>query len=244
MKVVYVIDSISKLENKIINLTNHFGNDIMYVVKADLVDLFKTYEHQIHAIYYNNLSSVIHSLLSKSNLDDVVVCYSSLEFDTKLFNNFKNKIGDKKKVVNVIPKENFLEKMCDCVYNIYVKSLFKVKDSFASPKLQFLPKEFVIQLIDSHFGNRLFELSEAHVTNLYIEDEPVNSSLKIKTKPAKYNIISLIIALVLTIGLLACIAFTKIHYIVILVFIICYLLDLILVIIFQSKAKFDQRFLK
>lgn len=244
MKVVCVIDSITKIENKIVSLTNHFGNDIIYVVKADLVDLFKTYGHQVNAIYYNNLSSIIHSLLSNSNLDDIVICYSSLEFNNKLLNDFKNKVGDKTKVVNVIPKHSFFEKICDGVYNFYVKSLFKVKDSFASPKLQFLPKEFVMQLIDSHFGNRLFELSEEHVRNLYIEDEPVNSSLKIKTKPAKYNIISLIIALVLTIGLLVCIAFTKIHYIIILVFVICYLLDLVLVIIFQSKAKFDQRFLK
>ena len=51
-------------------------------------------------------------------------------------------------------------------------------------------------------------------------------------------------ALVLTIGLLASIAYYKVSYIIILLCSVLYLLDFVLTIIFLSKNKFDKRFLK
>ena len=43
MKVVYVVDCISEVNQKINLIKNRFGDNILYVVRADLVDLFKTY---------------------------------------------------------------------------------------------------------------------------------------------------------------------------------------------------------
>lgn len=244
MKVIYVVDTISGVNNKINLLKNNFGENIFYVVKADIAELFKTYGYESNAVYYKNLSSIIHTLLSKSEIDDCIVVYASLKFDNKLLNSFKLLIGDKTKVVSLEPDYNFFEQMCNSAYNVYVKSLFHTTDSLCSPKLQFLPKEFVVQLLQSHFSNRLFELNPNLNKIMSVDDKEINKSLKVRTKPAKYNIISLLIALVLTIGLLACIAYFKVNYIIILIFSILFLLDLTLVIIFQCKAKFDQRFLK
>ena len=41
MKVVFVIDSITELNNKLNMLKTRFGNDILYVVKSNLVNLVK-----------------------------------------------------------------------------------------------------------------------------------------------------------------------------------------------------------
>lgn len=244
MKVVYVIDCITDLNKKINLLTNRFGENIFYVVKADLVEIFKTYGYLPNAIYYKNLTEVIHSLLSKSEIDDVIICYASLKFDASLLNKFANAIGDKTKLVNLMPKYNSFENMCNSAYNVYVKSLFKIKDSLASNKLQFIPAMFVEELLSSHLGNRMFEMNEEFVKFVSVENQEINKSMKTKSHSLKYNIISILIALVVTIGLLASIAYYKPNYLIILTCIILYVLDITLTIIFHCKAKFDQRFLK
>ena len=244
MKVIYVVDTISSVNNKINLLKTNFGDNIYYVVKADIAELFKTYGYNANAVYFKNLSSVIHNMLKSSETDDCIIIYASLNFNNKLLTSFKNHIGDKSKVVSLEPEYNIFEQVCNSTYNVYVKSLFKMKDSLCSPKLQFLPKDFVEQLLQTHFANRLFDLNPDLNKTFTVQDKEINKSLKVKTKPAKYNIISALIALVLTIALLACIAYFKVNYIIILIFAILYMLDITLVIIFQCKAKFDQRFLK
>lgn len=244
MKVLLIVDSISKLNKKINLLTNRFGDNILFIVKANLFPIFKTYNYQANAIYNKNLTNVIHSLLPVENNEDIVVCYSSIELDDNLLNNFIAKIADRNKIVNVIPSYNFWENICNGSYNIYVKSLFKVKDSLASNKLQFLPGGFVDELMESHFGNRLFEFDEKYFSNLYIEKGSQNKSLKTKLGFNKFNLISIIIALVITIGLVLTLAFAKINYAIVLIFVLLYVLDLILTLIYQFKIKFDARYLK
>lgn len=244
MKILYVVDCITDLTKKINSIKNRFGENVFYVVKADLVDIFKTYGLNPHAIYYKNLIEVMHSLLSKSEIDDVVICYASLKFDTSLLNKFANAIGDKTKIVNLMPNYNNFENMCNSAYNVYVKSLFKVKDSLASNKLQFIPAIYVEELLASHLGNRMFELSAEHVRYVTIEDKEINKSMKAKSYSLKYDLISIIIALCVTIALLASIAYYKVSYIIILSCIVLYILDITLTIIFHCKARFDQRFLK
>lgn len=244
MKVVYVVDCITDVTKKINTLTNKFGTNIVYVVRADLVELFKTYGFLPNAIYFKNLTEVVHSLLLKSNVEDIMICYASLKFDNQLLNTFSNAIGDKSKVVNLKPKYNTFEKMCNSAYNVYVKSLFKARDSLASPKLQFIPSIYMVELLASHLGNRMFELNPSYYKNVTIENKEINKSMNTKSHSIKYDLISIIIALLVTIGLLASIAYYKANYIIILSCIVVYLLDIILTIIFHCKAKFDQRFLK
>jgi len=244
MRVVYVIDSITDLNKKITLLKTKFVEDFIFVVRADLVELFKTYGYNPHAIYYKNLSAVIHSTLTRIELDDTVICYSSLNFDNELLNKFTNRIGDKSKIVSLEPKYNIIEKCFNATYNIYVKSLFKINDSMMSPKLQFLPAPVVDELLYSHISNRLFEINPEFHKSVAIEDKAINKSAKTHTKTIKYNLISIIIALLITTALLLSIALTKINYILVLLFVILYVLDLVLSIIFTCKAKFDQRFMK
>ena len=244
MKILYVVDCITDLTKKINSVKSRFGENIFYVVKADLVEIFKTYGLNPNAIYYKNLIDVMHSLLSKSEIDDTLILYASLKFDNSLLNKFSNAIGDKTKLVNLIPNYNNFENMCNSAYNIYVKSIFKIKDGLASNKLQFIPAIYVQELLSSHLGNRMFELNPEHIRYVTIEDKEINKSMKIKSYSLKYDLISIIIALCITIGMLASIAYYKVSYIIILSCIILYVLDVTLTIIFHCKAKFDQRFLK
>ena len=244
MKVVYVIDSISKLTEKINLLSLRFGSNIVFVVRADLVDLFKTYGYQPNAIYYKNLTTVIHSLLLRNSIEDIVICYASLKFDNNLLNKFISNIGDKKKIVNLMPKYNTFEQMCNSAYNVYVKSLFKVQDSLVSPKLQFIPQDIMIELLSTHLGNRLFETNPEFTKKISVENQEINDSMKTKTHTLKFNLISIIIALCITMLLLASIAYFKVNYLIILTCSILYVLDIVLTIIFHCKTKFDSRFLK
>lgn len=245
MKIVYVVDCITDLTNKINLLTNRLGNNIVYVVRADLVDLFKTYGYLPNAIYYKNLTEVAHSLLLKSEMEDVVICYASLKFNSALLNRFTNAIGNKSQIVCLMPKYNYFEQMCNSTYNIYVKSLFKTNDSLVSNKLQFIPTAYMVDFLDSHLGNRLFENPNyTPKCIMFDEDKEINNSMKTKSYSFKFDLISLIFALIITIGLLASIAYLKVKYLAILGCIILYVLDLTLTIIFHCKSKFDHRFLK
>lgn len=244
MKVVYVVDSISDLNHKINLLKEKFGENIVYVVKADLVELFKTYGYLPNAVYHKNLSKIIHNLLIKTEIEDIVICYASLKFDRNLLTKFVNQIGNRQRIVNVMPKYNTFEQMCNSTYNVYVNSLFKTKDSLISPKLQFIPSFLATELLATHMGNRLFEIDPAFVSTIYVENEEINKSLKVKTPCLKLNLISVIISLVLIAGFLASIAYLKATFLIILTFIITFVLNITLTIIFLCKAKFDHRFLK
>ena len=243
MKVVFVVDSITELQNKINMLTNRFGDNILYVVRAPFLSLFKTYGYTPNAIYEKKLTDVIQSLVSKMELEDIVLCHASVKLDDQLLNKFIDKIGDKTKVVNVIPNYNAFEKMSNGIYNTYVKSIFKTKDSLASPKLQFLPAAFVHDLVLTHFGNKLFEIEPNLLINIYIEEKETSKSLKPKSKFSKFSLIPIIIALVITLGLLLSLAFTNLNFVLILLFITLYLLDILITIIFCCKARFDNRFI-
>lgn len=243
MRVVFVIDSISELHSKIELIKSVFGTDVLFVAKSEFIPLLKTYQIYPNASYGKNASSVIHNMLLKTSVEDIVVCYSSLEFDKKLLNQFVNKIGNRQKVVNLVPSYNTFEKISNKLYNAYVKTIFKAKDAMNSPKLQFLPYQFVIELLSSHFGNRNFEISDEFKTDLFIEDKKTNSSSKVKYKTSKLLLVSIIISLVITIGLILCLSFAKFGYLLGLLFVMLYLLDLFLSIIAIFKSKFDSRFL-
>ncbi len=103
---------------------------------------------------------------------------------------------------------------------------------------------FAAELLVSHFANRLFEIDPQYVKNIYVEEKPTSNNLKVKHTFNKANIISLIIALVITIGLVVCMAFVPMHFVLVLTFIALYLLDAMLCIILIYKQKFDHRFLK
>ncbi len=244
MKVVCVVDSITDIKSKINTLVSHFGNNILYVVKANLQTIFETYGFASNAVYDNNLTNIIHVLLSKNKATDVVVYYTSLKLDNLLVTNFIKKIGDRTKIVNFIPKYNAFEKMYLSLYNSYVKSLFKINDSLASPKLQFLPKDFVETLLESHLGNKLFEPLEDSCVEFQVENEEINKTAKVKTKFGKSEVIAIIVALCLTLCAIVAYALSTPHFIVGLLFVMFYLLDISFYILLKFKALFDKRFFK
>ena len=141
MKIVYVVDNISNFQGKVDTLKNRFGNDILFVVKSNLLPIFQTYGYSANAVYNNNLSKTIHYLLTKlDTLEDIVYLKSSLNLTNNLLNKFISTIGDRSKIVNAMPKRNAFENLGLSCYNIYVRSIFKLQDSLCSTKLQFIPK--------------------------------------------------------------------------------------------------------
>ena len=243
MKIVCVVDNISNITQKINLLKNRFGDNILYIVKNGLAPLFKTYGFTPNAIYTNNLSKVIHTLLARTDLDDIVVYYTSLPINDSLLNKFISKILDKSKIVYLMPTYNIFERLCNSAYNIYVKSIFKVEDSMASPKLQFLPAYFVGELLETHFANKLFSIKDGYSTSLSVEDKDINNHLKIKTKFNKYSLIPIIAILLITIGLILSLAYIGVNYLVVLIFTCLYLVSIVITIIFKCKQYFDARFL-
>ena len=244
MKVIFVIDSVNELNNKINMLKTRFGNDILYIVKSNLVSLVKTYGINPNGVYKNNYIKVLHVILNYNLNNDIVICYSSVKLSNELLNKFIAKIGNKQKIVNVMPYYNAFENIGNSAYNIYVKSLFGVKDSLTSSKLQFLPAAIVNELVTTHFGNRLFLLDESYSSTIHIEKGELSESLKTKTTFSKFYLIPIIIALAITMGLILSLAFFKANYLLLLIFVFLYVLDILISFIFHFKAKFDKRFLQ
>ena len=243
MKIVYVVDSITDIKNKINLVMTYFGDKIVYVVKSHFLSIFETFGYKANAVYKKNLAEIIHILLLKSEIEPVLVCYSSLDFDANLLARFRSRIGTGEKIVNIMPNYNGFEKLCNTTYNVYVKALFKAKDSLISPKLQYLPVAFVVELLNSHFGNKLFETNPENSSTLYIENSELNNSTKIKTKFNKFALLPIIFALLITIFLVISLAFVSVNYILILTFVSLYFLDIVFAIIYQCKLYFDARFL-
>ena len=243
MKIVYVVDSITDIKNKINLVKTYFGDKIVYVVKSHFLSIFETFGYKANAVYKKNLAEIIHILLLKSEIEPVLVCYSSLDFDANLLARFRSRIGTGEKIVNIMPNYNGFEKLCNSTYNVYVKALFKAKDSLISPKLQYLPVAFVVELLNSHFGNKLFETNPENSSTLYIENSELNNSTKIKTKFNEFALLPIIFALLITIFLVISLAFVSVNYILILTFVSLYFLDIVFAIIYQCKLYFDARFL-
>ncbi len=243
MKIVYVVDSITDIKNKINLVKTYFGDKIVYVVKSHFLSIFETFGYKANAVYKKNLAEIIHILLLKSEIEPVLVCYSSLDFDANLLARFRSRIGTGEKILNIMPNYNGFEKLCNSTYNVYVKALFKAKDSLISPKLQYLPVAFVVELLNSHFGNKLFETNPENSSTLYIENSELNNSTKIKTKFNKFALLPIIFALLITIFLVISLAFVSVNYILILTFVSLYFLDIVFAIIYQCKLYFDARFL-
>ncbi len=243
MKLVYVVDSVTDIKNKIDMLQTRFGNEIYFVVKSPFQSLFKSFGYNINAVYTKNLAKVLHTMLLKCTTDDFLLCYSSLKLDNQLLNKFLGKIGDGRKFVNLVPNYNVFEQIRDGIYNIYVKTMFKNKDSLASPKLQYIPKEYMLDLLSSHIANKMFEIDPRFVINVYIEDKEINKSAKIKCKTSRFMLIPVIIALLLAVATIITLAFVRPNFLFWLVMVFLLLLDIIIAIIFTCKNKFDARFL-
>ncbi len=251
MKLIFVVDSISKINAKINMMTNRFGNEIFFCVKKELLGLFKSYGHAVHAVYSRNLSLAIHTILKSSmtkgeeiNMDSVVIFYSSLDIDDTLLNKFMNTIGDGQRIVNVMPQYNAFEKLYNSLYNVYVYSVFKNKDSMASPKLQYLPTKFVAYLLTSHVANKLF-LPDPHLVKTIVVDNKLqNESLKVRTKFNHFELVPIILALLITIFLIVSLKFIGVNFILILAFVLMYLLDIVCAYIYKFKLVFDSRFFR
>lgn len=244
MKVVFVVDSISNLIEKLNEVKQNFSNDILFVVKSAFVEIVKSYDITINAVYHAHIAKTIHNLLAGNVEDDIVVYYSSLALNKELISKFIAKIGNKDKVVNVVPKYNVFESAYNGVYNMYVKGVFKNKDSLASPKLQFLPADCVKQLLTTHFGNKLFEVTPELVRTIHIEDVRTSKMLKPKHKFNYWGLIPVIAALLITLAWVVLFAFVKPYYPLILLFVFLYLVDIVIGVLYNFKTHFDNRFLK
>ncbi len=243
MKVIFVVDNIANLTEKVDIVKKNFSSDIIFIVNSPFVDIVKSYGYTVGAVYTKQIARAIHSALMTSELDDVVIYYSSLALSQGLITKFTAKIGDKKKVVNVVPRYNVFEQAYNGLYNVYVKGVFKNKDNLASPKLQFLPADCVKQLLDTHFANKMFEFEPKLVKAVHVEDKNTSKMLKTKHKFNFKLLIPLLAALAITLAWVVLFAFVKPNYLLILLFVVLYIIDIIIGVILNFKYHFDNRFL-
>ena len=243
MKVIFVVDSLTDIKNRL-ELFSGFGNNVLYVVKSPFEEIVKTYGITPNAVYSNNLAKVIHLLLARADIEATLIYYSSLHITADFLAEFLLKIGEGDKVVQVVPNYNAGERAFNVLYNTYVKTIFKLKDSLVSPKLQFLPMGFVAELMHTHIANRLFEVNPKRITNVSTEDKEINKSLKVKPKFNKFYLIPIMVMLALTALLITCLAFFKPTFILIFTFIALYILDIVLACGYRYKVQFDERFFK
>ena len=245
MKVIVVVDSIVDIEQKINKMKNRFGDNMRFVVKSNLVEIFKTYNHPVDAIYSKQCSTVTHLLLEQQKLDDTVIYFTSLNIDDGLLKKFTNAIGNKENTVVLKPKYNWWERICNKLYNIYVDIIFSRVDSLNCKKLQFIPKQAVKELLDSHIANRLFVNADNTLKEIQTTDKEINRQWKREDKKDyKPLVLNLIIALTLTLFLLISIVAFKVRFILVLTFVLLYMLDLFITVIYAFKLRFDKRFLK
>ena len=54
MKVVFVVDTVENLNQKVHMLEAHFGGDFIFIVKARLASLFSTFGYETSGVYANN----------------------------------------------------------------------------------------------------------------------------------------------------------------------------------------------
>ncbi len=244
MRVVLVVDSIENLNEKVNMLETHFGTNLCFVVKANLAPIFKTYGYPISAVYGEKAAKIVHLTLARLDVEDTIICYASLQLSNRLLDGLTARLGDGNKIINFMPRYNYFERMCNGPYNVYVKTIFKAKDSLASPKLQFLPAGCVDELLQSHIANRMFEMNPKLVYSVEVEDKATNASLKVRPKFNKYAIIPIIVVLTALALFIMSLAFWGARYLNIFIFVAVCILDVLLTIIFQFKNYFDERFLK
>jgi len=243
MKLVCVVDSLTDIKNKL-EFLSQFKSNTLFIVFSPFEEIVKTFGITPNAIYTNKLAQIMHIAIEEDGVEDTIIYYTSLNLTAELVNQFLKQIGNKNKVVNLHPKYNIFEKMYNSVYNNYVKGVFKLKDSLCSPKLQFLPKACVEELLSSHIANRMFMLKEGKSVELTSEDKFINKTSKPKYKFNKFHLIPIIVTLLLTAGLLTCLATLKPNFILIISFVALFILNIIIYTIFNFKNHFDDRFLK
>lgn len=244
MRVLVVVDSIVDIKKKVEKFSNKFGDNLNFVVSNELVDIFKTYGYPVHAIYTRECSNVIHLLLGRLTIDDTIIYYTSLDVEDGLINKFSQTIAAKDCVVSLNPQYNFFERTFNKLYNVYVRKLAKCDDTLYSKKLQFIPKSVMEDLIDSHVANRLFVNSDYKSKDITTNDKTENKNWKKSEKNFKPLVINAIAALMITIMFLMSIILFGAKYVVVLIFIMLYALDLVISFMYAFKLKFDQRFLR
>ena len=243
MKVIFVVDSLTDIKNKL-ELFSGFGDSVYYVVRSPFEEIVKTYGITPNAVYNKNLSKIIHFLLMRADIEATLIYYSSLNITAEFLADFLMQIGNGEKVVQVMPNYTAGDRAFNAMYNCYVKTIFKLKDGLASPKLQFLPMRFVAELLHNHIANRLFQVNPELVKTVKTPDKEINKTLKVKPKFNKFYLIPIIVALALTALLITCLAFFKPTFILITAFVALYVLDVILALGYRFKVQFDERFFK
>ena len=245
MKIAYIVDSLTDFSKKIDLLISKFGREkIYFIVRADLMPFFETFDYTAHAVYYKKMSTILHLLLQNTKKDDVVICYASLHFTENLLNKFLYYIKkDENKIVSLLPNYSGIENAINSLYNKYVRSLFNIDDSLVSSKLQYIPQIFVEELMQTHISNRLFNVNRELCTFFTSEHPQVNKTAKSTYPKLKLNLIFTMSFLIITALFLLSIAYLKIKFIGYFLFIILIILNTVIGFISHFKQRFDHRFL-
>lgn len=234
MKVFFVVDNPSPIKEKI--------EIIKSIFDAELIVLFQKNFERLHlGAYYlqgvltkniSNVNSFLDYYFKENLIDDIIIVYSSCQFDKLLLLNLKTEIDAGNDIV-YLKNKNRISRL----YNLFVKKTIGLEDMGGSKKLQYISKSIVEELVLLGFKYRILkaEAKLAVITNYKTKKE--KNSFKIKS----YNLWALMSLFILTMVCALTFNFIDGTYILILVFICLYVICIFVNVILILKNILDER---
>lgn len=170
MEILFVIDSLNNLDNKI-NLLKAFDADIKFFVDAKLAPQLvknKYIINHIIAIYNRNVNITIDKYIKQSTYTPTatLLYYASANLDTKLINNIRENLKLKPDVIYVKKRLSLWDKFKLWFYDKLIRLIFGVKDEYASTKIQYFSDEMMGEFSKSSFKNHIFSFRNAQTIEL------------------------------------------------------------------------------
>lgn len=162
MEILFIIDSLDKLENKIA-LLDEFGANVKCFVKAKLVSKIISNKYivdRVEGIYNNNVNEVIDKYIKSKKYKPVktLLCYSSVNLDTKIINEIRENLKLNPDVIYIKKKFGLWDKFKMWFYQKIIKLIFGLNDEFASVKLQYFNENVMNAFVETGFKNHIFSV--------------------------------------------------------------------------------------
>ncbi len=170
MEILFVIDSLNNLDNKI-NLLKAFEADIRFFVDAKLAPQLvknKYIINHIVAIYNKNVNITIDRYIKQDTYTptSTLLYYSSADLNVKMIDNIRENLKLHPNVIYVKKRLSLWDKFKLWFYDKFIGLIFGIKDEYASTKLQYFNDEMMVAFRNSSFKNHIFKFINAQTIEL------------------------------------------------------------------------------
>ena len=170
MEILFVIDSLNNLDNKI-NLLKVFDADIKFFVDAKLAPKLVGDKYIINrtvAIYNKNVNITIDKYIKQTSYvpDATLLYYASADLNVKIIDSIRENIKLNPNVIYIKKRLSLWDKFKLWFYDKFIRLIFGVKDEYASTKLQYFNDEMMVEFRKSSFKNHIFSFINAQTIEL------------------------------------------------------------------------------